>query len=187
MISNCNLTKHVNIAWEFLRRNPSYKNDKNKHKQEKGKPPATGQYSCTNQTLPDLEAHKWSLLAFQHEKNNQDPFWHPDFSQMTIEAETLIKCAYTDIPPFVPTLHKSGAVVKGLRLLDDRLCLNVSSMGSVVQLMFSPGTLLDENSVVGFTLPFDINLPIQAVKIQFLWDLANGKAKKMLVPQPKEL
>lgn len=181
---DCDLTTSSKIAWAYLRRNPDYQNDRRHHAAKTQVGVGCGIYPCVQQTKSDLRAKKWGLLAYADPTAHKTPFWHPDKSKITVAAEALNTEAKTDAPPFIPMLRKANAEVQGLRLFDGRLCLNIASEDSSIQLMFPPGTALEDDTPVTLILPFGLELPVQAEKAKTLWDVSNGRAKKTTVITP---
>ncbi|MBT4889873.1 MAG: hypothetical protein HON65_09995 [Rhodospirillales bacterium] len=132
-------------------------------------------FPCIQQAKSDLRARKWGLLTFANPRQDTPPLWHPDMRDTTIPAETTD----TGKAPLISMLRNVDTVVQSLCLLDERQCLKITSNTSEVQLIFPPGTTLDEHSNVSLNLSFDLDLPSQIKKVKTLWDISHGKAKKM--------
>ncbi len=182
-ITNYTLTTPTQIAWAYLRRNHNYQKDVRHYMAKKPAKVGNNTFPCFQQSKSDLQARKWGLLTFADPRQDASPFWHPDMRDTTMSAETTD----TGNQPFTQMLRDTDIVVQGLCLLDERQCLKITSNTSEVQLMFPPGTTLNEHSNVSLNLPFDLDLPSQIEKAKALWGIAHGKAKKMSTIAPKAL
>ena len=174
------------IAWAYLRRNREYQKDAHNITIGISAGPEQGVFPCVQQTQSDVSAKKWGLLAYADPREHRIPFWHPDKSKITIAAEARNTEGGKNTPPFIPMVRKANAEVQGLHLSDGRLCLSVASEDTSIQLMFPPGTALEERTPVTLILPFGRDLPVQARKAMILWNLLNGEVKKSpaIAPTP---
>lgn len=182
-------TTSSQISWEYLRRNQNYQSDERLHRKSSEKTESTkdtkGYFTYIQQTGLDFEAQKWGILAFTDPTKNRIPFWHPDQNKTTIAAIVQNREDTAEAKPFIPTLLKAKADVRGLRLLDGRLCLSISTDDTSAQLMFPPGTMLDETSSVSFVLPYGLALPIHAEQAKTLWIISGSRSKKVSPLAPK--
>jgi len=175
------LTTSSRIAWAYLQRNPDYRYELRHYPATKNSNLKSELFPCSHQTQSDLYARKWYLLTFNDPKTHSLPFWNPDLCYIALYGEVINTESETGALPFLHLLRKANLDIKGLLLLDGRLCLNISSSSTTTQLMFPPGTTLNEHSEVKLILTFDMGLPIQNERAKTLWDVINGKAKKMPV------
>jgi len=172
------------IAWAYLRKNPGYHIDQRQHAVKGQASMDSGIFPCARQTQSDVGAEKWGLLHYADPTEGATPFWHPDKSRITVAAEVLDTKTGSGAPAFIPMLRKANANVRGLRLLDGRLCLNIASGELSTQMMFPIKTVLDENSPIQLILPFGLDFQVQTRNATTLWDILNSKAKKTSVFAP---
>ncbi len=181
---NCDQIASSKFAWAYLRKNPGYRVDHRQHAVKGQASMDCGIFPCARQTQSDVGAEKWGLLHYADPTEGAAPFWHPDMSRITVAAEVLDTKTGSGAPAFIPMLRKANAEVRGLRLLDGRLCLNITSDELSTQMMFPTETALDENSLIQLILPFDLDFQVQTRNAIALWDILNGKEKKTSVYAP---
>lgn len=125
-----------------------------------------------------MKADKWGLLAYADPSEQRVPFWHPGKIPYILAAQSFDTGIGMVPPPFIRMLKKAQSDVWGLRLLDNRLCLNVTFGEASTQLMFPPGTILDERTSVMLILPLSFDLPVQVETVKIFWSVLNRKLKK---------
>ena len=172
------LTNRSQIAWTYLRRNRDYQKEAHHHMARQHVKVRKTVFPYSRQAEADLGARKWALLAFADPEQDTSPFWHPDMSDMTLNAEIQHENTDPETPPFIQMLREANSEVQGLRLLDGRLCLSVSSGAGVAQLMFPPGTTLNGNSRVMFMLSISLDMSVSLENTKVLWDISRGRIKK---------
>lgn len=159
-------------AWEFLRRNPVYAEDRVRAGEPGPSDPAP--FPLRRQTKSDLEAAAWGLLAWEDPPEGAGPaapFW--------TEAPTLEARPAPEAPALAELLGVEGARLSGLRLLDGAAIVRVQRGEASVQIRIADGAGFDPAGGVDLLgLPPAADLSERLRRVTALWPIAEEETKK---------
>ena len=159
-------------AWEFLRRNPGYREAAAEALAGASLPPAEpAPFPMRVQTGADLEAAAWGLLAWE------DPLDGP-------ARGTSVSPFWRDAPMLAaaPVLDAPGWRLSGLRLADGGAVVKVEHGGVAVQLMIADG--FDPADGIELRLPVALDLRTPLLEAAALWPTVAAAPKKAAAASP---
>ncbi len=170
------VNKPETIAWDFLRKNPKYRDECKKISISQEHNNKSCFHSFFEQSHVDKEAEKWGLFTYKSSKQVYEPnspFWH--ISPM-LEAETIPNSKSA----LIPMLQKAEAYISGLSLLDGDLILKAEQGDNVAQIRIKNGASFNETSGLILKLPLDLSLPIRISRIIDFWEIATSDPLKKI-------
>ena len=149
-------------AWQFLRRNRSYRTAWLRRRPQPGLA-EPGPFAVRMQTATDLAAARFGLLAWEdpfRDDGPASPFW--------AVAPMADAMARPGAVPLVALAAAGGASLAGLRAADGALVLKVERRGAAVQIRIRDGTRFPHGD--GLALVREVE------RIEELWDRAGAPA-----------
>lgn len=145
------------FAWEFLRRNPKYKENWNKKLSLSIKPltkKSRLSIPLLKQCYSDLPEDQWGLFTLQNPSipySTMTPFW----SYIPIATARL---SPNTRQAFLPLLKNIGAQVSALLLLNDDLILQILHEDHISQIRIKNGHLFNDTCALTLNIPLDASL-----------------------------
>ena len=160
-------------AWEFLRRNPVYIEERRRAAEPAPAQPAP--FPLRRQTKGDLEAAAWGLLAWEDPLDGMASlFWR--------DAPMLAAAPARGAPPLAEVLDAPGWRLSGQRLADGGAVVKVEHGGAAVQLMIADG--FHPADGIELRLPVALDLRTPLLKAAALWPMVAAAPKKAACASP---
>ena len=167
-------------AWEFLKRNPGYKEAAAEAAAGAACAPAEpAPFPMRVQTDADLDAAAWGLLAWEDPLADGVPAPGTSVSPIWAEAPVL-KAVPSPSPPVAALAAESGWRLSGLRLADGTVMLKVEHGVAAVQLRVSDGAGFDPAGGIRLWVdtPADMRVPLRLRRAADLWPAVGIDSKK---------
>ena len=158
-------------AWEYLRRNPDYIEERRSMAQPAPEEPAP--FPLRAQTAADREAAKWGLLAWEDphdEAGPASPFWS--------DAPMLEAVPSPQAPALAELLSVPRIGLSALRLGDGAAIVKVEDGEGSVQIRIADGAGFDPAGGIDLRLPTVLDLRVQLRRAAELWPVAGAETKK---------
>ena len=156
-------------VWRELRSNPDYVADWRAHAGEP-EPLEPAPFPLRAQTLADLEAARWGMLAWEDPGvgSRASPFW----ADVPMLKGDVAKPEESDVEALSHVLRQSGATFSGLRLRDGSLILKVAQGRNAEQIRVIDALAFDPmRSGVVLVLPVDAFPPTSLPQVKRLVDM----------------
>ena len=162
------------LAWMVLRQVDDYREAWRRHAAAAGvsAAPEPGPFRIRIQTVADLEADRFEMLAWEDPGKADGPgsaFWRQDGM-----PEGVLE------PGAVPLLGLVGdrGSIEGLRLLDGDLVLKIEYGGAAVQVRLGNAARFPNDGGISIKHPFGLGIPLSVRRLLDFWRVAGLPAPR---------